>query len=116
VRVADQEDLDVAELEAELLDAGADERDVVFEIAVDEDEALRGGDQVVREALAADVVEVVDDVEWGKGVVQSRETCASRLPARTATANSGASRKLTTRCPRRSLVTGPPRLSAGTTG
>jgi len=40
VRVADQEDLDVAELEAELLDTGANERDVLFEVAVDEDVTL----------------------------------------------------------------------------
>ena len=82
VRAADEEDLDVAELEAELLDAGANEREVVFEIAVDEDVALRGRDQVVREGFAADVVEVTGEVEWGKAVVQSG-TCAQWTRRRT---------------------------------
>jgi len=37
VRVADQENPDVAELESQFLDTGANQRNIGFEIAVDED-------------------------------------------------------------------------------
>ena len=66
VRVADEQDLDVAELESEFLDAGANQRDVGLEIAVDQDVPLRRRDQVVREPLAADVVEIAGDPERRK--------------------------------------------------
>ena len=78
MRVADEEDLDVAELEAELLDAGSDERDILLEIAVDQDVPFRRGDQIVRESFAADVVEVAGDSEWRKWLGPIR-TCSGRL-------------------------------------
>ena len=37
MRVADEQNLDVAEFEAQLLDAGPDHRDVGFQVAVDQD-------------------------------------------------------------------------------
>src|SRR4051812_42464699 len=64
--MADQQDLDVLELEPELLDAGSDERDIRFEIAVDENVPLRRGDQIVRQPLAADVVEIARNAEGWK--------------------------------------------------
>jgi len=66
VRVADQEDLDVAELEPELLDARFDQRNVRLEIAVDEDVPLRRGDEIVRQPFAADVVQIPGDAKCGE--------------------------------------------------
>ncbi len=68
VGVADQEDFCVFELEAELFDAGLEQRDVGFEIAVDKNVALRGGDEKAGQALAADVVEIAGDAEGRKGL------------------------------------------------
>jgi hypothetical protein len=62
----DQEDFDVAELEAELFDARTNERDVFLEVTIDQNVTLRRRDQIVCEALAADVVQVADDPERWK--------------------------------------------------
>ena len=51
MRVADENDLDVAELEAELLDALLDQRHGIFEIGIDQDVALIGRDQERRVIL-----------------------------------------------------------------
>ena len=48
VGVADEQDFDVGELEAKLLDAVADLRGRSFEVGVDEDVALRRDDEVGR--------------------------------------------------------------------
>lgn len=64
VGVADEKDLDVTEVKAEFFDAVLDLRDGALEVAVDEDVALRGGDEVGGEVAAADVVEVSGDTEW----------------------------------------------------
>ena len=63
VRLAVEEDAGVGPAEAELLDAGADLRRGADEIAVEEDVAGGGGDEVDREVAAADVVEVAGDTE-----------------------------------------------------
>src|SRR5258708_2720007 len=51
MRVADQKDLDVRELEAQLLHARADERDRFLETAVDEDVSFWSRNEVRREIL-----------------------------------------------------------------
>jgi len=65
--VADEEDFDVAPVKAELLDAVADLWWRGLEVGVDEDVALRRGDEVGREVAAADVVKVVGDAEGREG-------------------------------------------------
>ena len=61
VGVAAEKDFDVGEFEAELFDVGFDDGHSLFEVAVDEDEALRGADQIRAEDGAADVINVADD-------------------------------------------------------
>src|SRR6202040_3647682 len=68
MRVADEEDFCVAEFEAELFDAGLEQRYVGFHIAVDQDVSLWGGDEIACEALAADIVEIAGDLEWREGL------------------------------------------------
>ena len=63
VCVADQENLDVAEFEAERFAALAYLRDRRFEVAVDKDEALGGGDDVGRQSLATDIIKIAGDAE-----------------------------------------------------
>ncbi len=63
VGVADEEDLDVFPVEAELLDVFANLGDGGVEIGVDEDEAFGCGDEIHGEVFSADVVEVVGDAE-----------------------------------------------------
>ena len=58
VRVADEENLDIAKVEAERFDTFANERDRRFEAAVDEDEAAGRGDEIRSEVFAADPVHV----------------------------------------------------------
>jgi hypothetical protein len=74
VRVADEQDLDVGEAESELLDARAQERHGLDEVAVDEDVALGRGDEVARQPLAADVVEVAGNAERRKRLRPIRRT------------------------------------------
>jgi hypothetical protein len=64
--VADQKDPDIAKLESEFLDAGPNQWNTRLEIAVDEDVALRTGDEIISEAFAADVVQIAGDMEWRK--------------------------------------------------
>jgi hypothetical protein len=62
-----EENLCVGVTEAKLLDAVFDLRWGCFEIGVDQDIAGGRGDEVGRKVLAANVVEVVGDLEGGKG-------------------------------------------------
>src|ERR1700749_1507613 len=65
--VADEEDLDIAEVKAESLDAVPDQRRRRFEIAVDEDVALGCGNQVGGEIFAADVIQIAGNAKRGEG-------------------------------------------------
>src|SRR5580698_181675 len=60
--VTNQQNFDVLEMKAELLHALLDLRHRAFEVAVDQDVALRGGDQKGSQACATDVVDVADDL------------------------------------------------------
>ena len=62
VGVAAEDDLDVGGLEAELLHRGENQRHVGFVRAVDEDVSLRRRDQERRQALGADVPDIVSDL------------------------------------------------------
>src|SRR3954451_6700427 len=64
--MTDEEDLDIGELETQLFDARSNERDVRFEIAVDENVPLRRGDEIVREPLAADIVQISGEAKRRK--------------------------------------------------
>src|SRR6185437_12064477 len=66
VCVADQENFDVAELEAEVLDARFDLRDGLLEVAVDQDQPVRRRDEVAGEGSGADVEEIPGDMERWK--------------------------------------------------
>ena len=68
VAVADEQDLDVAEVEAEGFNALLDEGRAGFEVAVDEDVALGRDDEIGGEVLAADVIEVAGDAEGREGL------------------------------------------------
>ena len=69
VRVADENDFRVAVFEAELLDALLDERQILFEVGVDQDVALRRVDQVDGQIGGADIVEIAGDLKrWKLGV------------------------------------------------
>jgi len=67
VGVADEQDLHVAQMEAELGNTPLNKRRRHGEAGVDEDVALRRDDEVGGEVLAADVVEVVGDAEGRDG-------------------------------------------------
>jgi hypothetical protein len=68
VGLAVEEDLDVGVLEAELLDAGADLRGGAGKVGVDENVALGRGDEVAGKVAAANIVEMVGDLEgWERG-------------------------------------------------
>src|SRR5947209_11419025 len=60
--VADQQNLGVTEAESKLFNAVSNQRDRIFQAAVDEDVAFGGRDQVRAQSLAADVVDIADDV------------------------------------------------------
>ena len=62
MRVADQQNLDIAEVKSQALDILLDRGHGAFEIAIDENVALRRRDQVGGQVLAADVVNVGDDL------------------------------------------------------
>ena len=62
--VADEKNFCVLELESELLNACLDQGHIGFQIAVDQNVALRCGDQIIRQSFAADVVEVTSDAKW----------------------------------------------------
>ncbi len=63
VGVADQDDLGVGVLEAELRDGLLDRRHILLEVGVDQDVALRRIDQVDGQIGRADVVKVAGDLE-----------------------------------------------------
>src|SRR6186713_203172 len=63
MRVTDEQDPDVRELEAELLDTRTNLRDARFEVGIDEDVACGRGDEVTREPAAADIIKVVGNAE-----------------------------------------------------
>src|SRR5215510_44164 len=64
--MADEKDLDVSELESEFLHTRPDKRDILLKIAVNKDVSLRGGDQIVGEAFATNIVEVPSNSERRK--------------------------------------------------
>ena len=72
VRVADQDDLRVRVLEAEAFDALADRGHILLEVAVDQDVALRCGDQIDGKVRRPDVIEVAGDLEARDGAVPIR--------------------------------------------
>ena len=67
MRMADQEDFRVGVLEAEALDALADCRHILLEVAVDQDVALRCRDEIRGEVRRPDVVEVAGNLEARDG-------------------------------------------------
>ena len=86
VRVADEEDFCVAEFEAEFFDAGLNQRHALFEAAVDEDVSVGRGDEIRRQAFAADVVEIahhamrrkwIDPVGRRAGIRRRRLRCGA---------------------------------------
>src|ERR1700737_850278 len=66
MRMTDQENPDVTELESQFLDAGPNEGNARHEVTVDEDVPVGSRDQVIREAFASDVIEIPGDAEWRK--------------------------------------------------
>ena len=64
--MADEEDLDVSELESELLHTRPDKRDILLKIAIYKDVPLRGGDQIIGEAFATNIVEIPRNFERRK--------------------------------------------------
>src|SRR5215813_14132187 len=64
--MADEKDLDISELESEFLHTRLDKRDILLKIAVDKDVSLRGGDQIVGEAFATNIVEIPSNFERRK--------------------------------------------------
>ena len=65
VGMADQQDFDIAEAESQVFDVLPDRGDGAFEIAIDENVALRCRDQVGGQVFAADVIDIGDDlVRW----------------------------------------------------
>jgi hypothetical protein len=82
VRVADQQNLGVFEFESELFDTSLEQRHICFQIAVDQNVALGRRDQITRQPLAADVVQVARDVKRRErfgpvGIVLSENTARS---------------------------------------
>jgi hypothetical protein len=67
VGMADEQNPDIAEMEAELLNAIPDERDRLLQARVDQHIALWGDDQIRRKVFAADVVEIVSNAEGRDG-------------------------------------------------
>ncbi len=82
MRVADEENLNVAELKSQFFDAVANQRDGGFETAVDEDVALRRGNQVGGEALAPDVVDISDDAIRRERVCPVRSSLCEGTPGK----------------------------------
>ncbi len=64
--MADENDLDVAELESELFHAGADQRYVLVPVRIDQNQTLRCRDQVFRSGLHANVVDIARYLERWK--------------------------------------------------
>jgi len=66
VGVADEQNLDVAEVKAEGLNALLDERHRTFKTGVDEDGALGRDDEIGGQTFAAHIVEVAGDAKGRK--------------------------------------------------
>jgi hypothetical protein len=66
--MTDEQNLDVAEVEAESFDALADQGRQRFQIAVDEDVAFRRDDEVGCQIFAADIVEIARDPKRREGL------------------------------------------------
>ena len=64
--VADEQNLNIGELEAEAFHARLDQREILREITVDENVPLRCRDQIVRQSFAADVIQVAGDAKGRK--------------------------------------------------
>src|SRR5215475_2986928 len=64
--MADEKGFDVSELESEYLHARPDKRYIILKIAVNKDVSLRGGDQIVGKAFAANIVEIPRNFERRK--------------------------------------------------
>jgi len=67
VRMADQKNLDVVELEPQRLDTLANHRHAGFEITVDENVSFRRGDQVTCQSLTSDVIKISGNAKCRKG-------------------------------------------------
>src|SRR5207253_11491788 len=80
VGMAVEQDLDVLEVEAELPHAVADQGDGRFEPAVEEDMALRRGDQERGDVRGADVGDIPDQPERLEWAVHRPEGVLDRLP------------------------------------
>ena len=70
--VADQEDLGIVVGEAKLLDAFADQRNVLLEIGIDQDVSLWGVDQVDGKIGRADVIKIPGNLKCRKRSVPVR--------------------------------------------
>src|SRR5262245_63851949 len=64
--MADEKDLDVSELESEFLHTRLEKRDILLKIAVNKDVSLRGGDQIIGEAFATNIVKIPRNFERRK--------------------------------------------------
>src|SRR5437764_13443978 len=69
MRMAAENDFDVAEFEAELFNAGAYERNRFFIVGIDQDVSLRRGDQITPKILRADEIHVPDNLMRRKRLV-----------------------------------------------
>src|SRR6185503_8213668 len=67
MRMTDQKNLDVVELESQRLDTLASHPHTGFEITVDENVSFRRGDQVACQTFTSDVVKISGDAKRGKG-------------------------------------------------
>ena len=66
MRVVDQENPDVTELESEFFDARPNERNAPNEIAVDENVSSRRRYEITRQVFASYVLEISDYTKWRK--------------------------------------------------
>ena len=75
MRVADEQNLRVAELQSQFLHALLDQRHGILEPGVDQDISVRRNDQVDSQAFAADEIYVADDVvRWERSEVVRRRS------------------------------------------
>src|SRR4030088_753601 len=78
VRMTDQQNPYVSEPESQSFYTGPNEGNARLEIAVDENVALRRGDEIIRKAFASDVVETPGDAEWRKWLGPVRTVLRAR--------------------------------------
>ena len=67
--MAREQDLNVTKLEPERFDVRANERNSSFKAGIDEDVTVRGGNEIAREALRADVVKAIGNAMRGKWII-----------------------------------------------